>query len=60
MKVLGLNDGNLDITSSTNIKIVHKRVRSNYTYCNAKGVQTWMSSSKSFQASSSTSNETNT
>jgi hypothetical protein len=38
MMVLGLNDGNLDITPSTSIKTIHKCVRSNYTNGNAMHV----------------------
>jgi hypothetical protein len=38
MMVLGLNDGNLDITPSTSIKTIHKCVCSNYTNGNAMHV----------------------
>jgi hypothetical protein len=57
MMVLGLNDGHLDITPLTSIKIACKHAHSNYTYCNAKGVKIQMSSRKTSQASSSTLNE---
>lgn len=57
--VLGLNDGHLDITPSTSTKIACKRAHSNYIDCNAKGVQTQMSSRKTSQTSSLTLDETN-
>jgi hypothetical protein len=60
MMVLGLNDGHLDIKTSTSTKTTCKHAHSKYTDYNAKGVQTRMSSRKTSQASSSTSNETNT
>jgi hypothetical protein len=59
MMVSGLNDGHLDITPSTSIKTTCKCAHSNYIDYNAKRVQIRMSSRKTFQASSPTSNETN-